>query len=141
MSIKPPLSKPAWGTGTLPLFDPYKGRGINIDPHGYGCLSFVDMPSAEDLARSGIKTFSKGKEKAPTPIADAAALRQERRAEKAVIRLPLSSLLALAYQPSQRRSSRRSSRMTTSTSFNELPPAKGKGRSINQSFEGQIIVV
>ena len=90
----------------------------------------VDIPTAEALAGSGIKTF----ESAAAPFEKAGGEGSSSEATSPLVpvgpglpALPKKVILKIEGNDY--------------IDFNELPPAKGKGRSVNQSLEGQFIIV
>ena len=112
----------------------------------YTCVGA--MPSPEDLGKSGVKATDKGKEKA-NPLQDfteclaRAGAEGEREANLAPLaaepNLPLvqmgCGLPALSKKLIEKIEAEEY------IDFCELPPAKGKGRSMAQAFDGQIVVV
>lgn len=106
------------------------------------------MPTASELSKSGVKVASKGKEKA-TPLlevvnrfAKAGGAEGETADPPPLgtdITLSLVQLgCGLAALPKKIVEKIEANEYVD---FSDLPPAKGKGRSMSQTFEGQVVVV
>lgn len=102
------------------------------------------MPTADELSKSGVRV-GKGKEKA-TPLleavnrfAKAGGAERETAEPLTDTTLPLVQMgCGLAALPKKTVEKIEAGEYVD---FSDLPPAKGKGRSMTQAFEGQVIVV
>lgn len=106
------------------------------------------VPTTAGLSRSGVKVIGKGKERAgdPTITAALAAYKQEREesGDGTAGREPFPPPPLVPTGPGLAAVSKKLVNKIIANEyidFNELPPAKGKGRSVSQAFEGQLVVV
>ncbi len=97
------------------------------------------MPSAAELRKSGVKVSCKGKEKATDPLREALELfasagQEKEGTEKEEASLPLVQMGCGL--PALPRKLLEKIEAGEYIDFIELPPAKGKSKSISQAFDG-----